>query len=189
LFFLRGNVSGNSHNGAFFLHTQARPWFIVRQKSQLLLIDRSSSLLSDEGDGILALHPGFHEGKGYKDGRSAQAGDAVNGNAAAGRLRKPLFEQIAPIVDDLRWRRHPVVECPIHHQDSFLLQDIGIISWVTDANNDLSVGVSKCLNKLRESTICWAVDDKEPHIPKRYLRGRRSTRHFDNDDESLDEWQ
>ena len=70
-------------------------------------------LLSDKGHCVLALHAGFHEGEGDEDGSAAQAGDAVDRHAAAGRLGEARLEQIAPILDNLRRRRHPVVERPV----------------------------------------------------------------------------
>jgi len=105
-----------SHEGASIFHPQARSRFVVCQEIQLLLINRPSSLLSDKGHCVLALHAGFHEGEGDEDGGAAQAGDAVDSHAAAGRLGETRLEQIAPILDNLRRRRHPVVERPIHNQ-------------------------------------------------------------------------
>lgn len=85
-----GKRSLRLHDAAFVLvvmrvlKPESLLWSVFLQVCQLLAVDGSSALLSDELDGVFILHPTLNQSQGNEDGSTPQSGHTVHGHAAAG---------------------------------------------------------------------------------------------------------
>lgn len=175
-----GKRSLRLHDAAFVLvvmrvlKSESLLWSVFFQVGQLLAVDGSSSLLSDELDGILILHPTLDQGQRDEDGSSPQAGHAVHSHAAAWVFTELGLQQVEPIFYYLAGRRGSIIKRPVHYSDAILLQGGFVIGDLAHPYHRGGTVFLQVLQEGAERGIGGVVGDEEPHVFVADFHGRRA---------------
>lgn len=161
---------------------QAHLWTIFFQVEQLLTVERSSTLLSNELDSIFVFHPTFDQGERDQNRSSPQPCHTVDSDAAAGLLPKLQLQQVQPIIHDLVGGRSSIVKRPIQNLDSLFHHQGGIIGGLTNSHNGGHAIFLQLLDELVQGGVGGIVGNEEPHVFVGDLHRGRSvhTSHCDN---------
>lgn len=164
------------------LEAQAHLWTIFLQVKQLLAVERSSTLLSNELDSIFIFHPTFNQGKRDQNRSSPQACHTVDSDAAARLLPELQLQQVQPIIHYLVGGRGSIVKRPIQDLDSFFHHQSGVIGGLTNSHNGGHSIFLQLLDKLVQGCVGGIVGYEEPHVFVGDLHRGRSvhTSHCDN---------
>lgn len=175
-----GKRSLRLHDAAFVLvvmrvlKSESLLWSVFFQVRQLLAVDGSSALLSDELDGVFVLHPALDQGQRDEDRSAPQAGHAVHGHAAAGVFAELGLEQVEPVFHDLAGRRRSVIERPVHDGDAVLLQGGLVVGHFAHSHNRGGTVLLQILQEGAECGVGGVVGDEEPHVFVADLHRRRA---------------
>lgn len=175
-----GKRSLRLHDAAFVLvvmrvlKSESLLWSVFFQVCQLLAVDGSSALLSDELDGIFILHPTLDQGQRDEDGSAPQAGHTVHSHTAARVLAELGLQQVEPIFHNLAGRRCSIIKWPIHDSDAVLLQGGLVIGHFTHSHDRGGTVFLQVLQEGAESGIGGVVGDEEPHVFIADLHGCRA---------------
>jgi len=161
---------------------QTHLWTIFLQVEQLLTVERSSTLLSNELDSIFIFHPTFNQGERDQNRSSPQPRHTVDSDAAAGLLPELQLQQVQPIVNDLVGGRSAVVERPIQNLDSLFHHQGGVIGGLTNSHDGGDSIFLQLLDELVQGGVGGIVGNEEPHVFVGDLHRGRSvhTSHCDN---------
>lgn len=143
---------------------QAHLWTIFLQVEQLLAVERSSTLLSDELDSIFIFHTTFDQGECHQNRSSPQPCHTVDSDAAAGLLPELQLQQVQPIIHDLVGGRSSVVKWPIQNLDSFFHHQGGIIGGLANSHDGGHSIFLQFLDKLVQGGVGGVVGNEEPHV-------------------------
>lgn len=143
---------------------QAHLWTIFLQVEQLLAVERSSTLLSNELDSIFIFHPTFDQGECDQDRSSPQPCHTVDSDAAAGLLPELQFQQVQPIIHDLVGGWSSIVERPIQNLYSFFHHQGGIIGGLANSNNGGHSIFLQLLDELVQGGVSGIVGNEESHV-------------------------
>lgn len=144
--------------------TQAHLWTIFLQVDQLLAVERSSALLSNELDSIFILHPTFNQRECHQNRSSPQPCYTVHSDAAAGLLPELQLQQVQPIIHDLVGGRSSIVKWPIQNLDSLFHHQGGIIGGLTNSHNRGDSIFFQLLYELVQGSVGGIVGNEEPHV-------------------------
>lgn len=175
-----GKRSLRLHDAAFVLvvmrvlKSESLLWSVFFQVRQLLAVDGSSALLSDELDGIFIFHPALNQGQCDEDRSAPQAGHAVHSHAAAGVFAELGLQQVEPIFHYLGGRRRSIVKWPIHDSDAVLLQGGLVIGHFAHSHNRGGTVFLQVLQEGVERGISGVMCDEEPHVFVADLHRRRA---------------
>lgn len=165
-----GKRSLRLHDAAFVLvvmrvlKSESLLWSVFFQVRQLLAVDGSSALLSDELDGIFVFHAALDQGQCNEDRSASQTSYAVHSHAAARVFAELCLQQVEPIFHYLARRRCSIIEWPIHDSDAIFLQRGLVIGHFTHSHNCGGTILLQILQEGVERGIGGVVSDEEPHV-------------------------
>jgi len=144
---------------------------VLGEELQLLGVDGTTSLLSDQVHRILVLHPQLNQCCCYQHRSPAKSSDAVNSYACFGISFELGVDQREPPLNYLLSGRRPIREGELRYSHTTFAKVLRAVGLVCGANK---VGDAMLLQQLDVCVHChilWLFSDEKPHVVVLYLGG------------------